>query len=166
MGIVKYFVSFNYLHNNQMSFGNTIVNIRDGITDLSIRKLQKMIEEKFGLTDPIIVNYEQLNTSGGEILDMNLVEKLNTIKESALTMKSMEKDFTKAQIDKIQKGFILGLDVEQVMVYTKPEFNPEQMHQIIIAFVYLNLDIETVSKYAKPEYSADDMKQIFFKLTQ
>lgn len=162
MAIVKYFVSYNYLENNQLFFGNAILNIRDGITDSSIKNIQKMIEEKYGLTDPIIVNYEELNTKGGEVLDMDMVEKLTTIKDSVLAMKLLEKDFSEEQIKQIQKGFIMDLTVEQVMIYADPELNPEQMAQIIIAFAYYKLDIEKVRRYIK--FSAEQMNQIYFAL--
>lgn len=60
---------------------------------------------------------------------------------------------------RIGEGYRAGLSAEQVNVYAKPEFNPDQMKSIEDGFRN-KLSMEQVKAYAKPEFDPNQMWEI------
>ena len=67
--------------------------------------------------------------------------------------------FDDNQIDEIRYGFEHRLTIEQVKVYTVPEFNRIQMYEIHKGFAN-GLTMEEVKFYAKPKFTMGEMIKI------
>lgn len=68
-------------------------------------------------------------------------------------------DFRMSQYYEIVDGFRLGLSTEQVLLYTRKEFDRDQMIEVRTGFEY-GLSFEQVSLYTRPDLHWIQMSQI------